>query len=232
MKTKIVVPLMILLMVCVVIVVSDNGVEGATIADFSYSPYSPEVGEEVTFDASRSYGEGLDYKWDFGDGSKASGAKVTHTFEDYGTHTVVLVVTDSEGTTDIHTEDIYVSDDFEGGEFIAFFMLAYFGIYILIIFIFIALIITHLIVGGVLAYKLYKDATDNNRMEIAKPYLIAHLIAGIIGFVMTNFVLFAIIAHIVIYYLYKDKLKKIGYQNTHNRPTRPTAVPRTKIPRQ
>jgi PKD repeat protein len=42
------------------------------------------------------------YSWDFGDGGRATGQDVCHTFEQPGTYPVTLTVTDSAGT--IHSE--------------------------------------------------------------------------------------------------------------------------------
>lgn len=54
----------------------------------------------VTFDASGSQdddGQITAYDWDFGDGTSAFGAQVTHTFTQDGTYVVVLTVTNDEG---------------------------------------------------------------------------------------------------------------------------------------
>ena len=55
------------------------------------------VGEETVFDASASKdpdGGIVSYDWDFGDGTKASGIEVTHTYEKPGSYTAKLVVRD------------------------------------------------------------------------------------------------------------------------------------------
>jgi PKD repeat protein len=84
---------------------------GTPVANFSWSPSVPEVGELVTFDASASMpmgGEIVSYEWDFGDGSRASGKIVTHRYATIGTFTVTLNVTDSEGLWDIEQKQIQV----------------------------------------------------------------------------------------------------------------------------
>jgi hypothetical protein len=58
---------------------------------------------EITFDGSRSLdynGKIADYQWDFGDGQKASGVKVTHRYATSGAFNAALTVKDNEGLTD------------------------------------------------------------------------------------------------------------------------------------
>ena len=49
------------------------------------------------------------YAWDFGDGTTGSGATVSHTYDQAGTYTISLVVTDSRGDGSV-THDVSVSD--------------------------------------------------------------------------------------------------------------------------
>jgi len=70
--------------------------------EFDVSPTNPEVGTEVTFDASQSSdsdGTITSHEWDFdGDGTTdATGETVTHTFSEPGDYTVALTVTDDTG---------------------------------------------------------------------------------------------------------------------------------------
>lgn len=59
------------------------------------------VNNEIELDATKSYdadSDKLTYKWDFGDGKGAEGAKVKHAYKDIGTYKVTLTVTDDSGT--------------------------------------------------------------------------------------------------------------------------------------
>ncbi len=64
---------------------------------------------DVTFNAANSRGgEIVDYNWDFGDGSTASGVEVTHTFEERGVYTVELVVVDANNRVARAERDVTV----------------------------------------------------------------------------------------------------------------------------
>lgn len=59
------------------------------------------LNEETVFDGSKSYdpnGDALRYRWDFGDGTTASGARVTHVYTKVGKYKVTLTVDDNSGT--------------------------------------------------------------------------------------------------------------------------------------
>ena len=73
----------------------------APIADFTFTPAQPKVGERVTFDASASTdsdGQIVKYEWDFdGDGTvDATGKIVEHIFTRAGDFPVRLTVTDND----------------------------------------------------------------------------------------------------------------------------------------
>jgi len=83
------------------------------VASFTFSPSDSLAHEIVTFDASASTPDGgvlVSYEWDFGDGNITSTSDpiITHAYDTYGTYTVTLNVTDSEGKWDITSKIITV----------------------------------------------------------------------------------------------------------------------------
>ena len=67
---------------------------------------------ECAFDGSGSRdadGDVVDWRWDLGDGSTASGATPTHAYAADGTYDVVLTVTDSGGATSTATRTLQVA---------------------------------------------------------------------------------------------------------------------------
>ena len=72
------------------------------------------VGESVIFDGSDSFdpdGDTLSFTWDFGDGTKASGNKVTHSYSKAGKYTVVLTVDDGRGGIDTDTVKVTILEN-------------------------------------------------------------------------------------------------------------------------
>ncbi|MFO7792108.1 MAG: PKD domain-containing protein [Candidatus Saliniplasma sp.] len=73
-------------------------------------------GEEITVDASESADNvGIEsIECEFGDGTTATGANVTHTYEEAGDYTVNVTVTDEAGNIDEYQETITVEEESDG----------------------------------------------------------------------------------------------------------------------
>jgi PKD repeat protein len=83
------------------------------VASFTESAETINIGETITFNASESYdsdGYIVDYFWDFGEGSNATGVVVSHAYSYNGTYTVTLTVTDDDGATASTTAIMTVLD--------------------------------------------------------------------------------------------------------------------------
>jgi PKD repeat protein len=105
--------------------VTDNdGASGTTInsveivnipptCNFTYFPSNPVVGETIQFtDESIDPENGLTtWAWDFGDGYTASTEDASHKYEEAGTFTVVLVVSDDESATGTISKEIVVQEN-------------------------------------------------------------------------------------------------------------------------
>jgi len=76
------------------------------VANFTYWPKRPLIGETVTFNASLSTPNGgtiVNYTWNFGDSTPnvtETDPITTHIYTTYGTYNATLTITDSEGLTD------------------------------------------------------------------------------------------------------------------------------------
>ncbi|WP_168215941.1 PKD domain-containing protein [Halorussus ruber] len=82
-------------------------------ADISCSPTDVTVGETVECWADGSAdsdGTIEAFDWSFGDGTTDFGENVTHTFEEPGTYSVELEVTDDSGVSDTASETVYVAE--------------------------------------------------------------------------------------------------------------------------
>ena len=78
---------------------------------FTYYPENPVVNRTITFNASNSTDPGgtiENYEWDFGDGEKAEGEIVTHSYSSAKNYTVKLTVADNEGATNSTAQVIHV----------------------------------------------------------------------------------------------------------------------------
>ena len=80
------------------------------VASFNYSPTSPVVNQNVTFNSTSTDSDGwiVSWDWDFGDGTFGTGEIVTHTYVSEGTYNVNLTVTDNDGLTDTALQAITV----------------------------------------------------------------------------------------------------------------------------
>ncbi|MFC7029051.1 PKD domain-containing protein [Halomicroarcula sp. GCM10025710] len=81
-------------------------------AAFDASDASPEAGTQVEFDASGSAdadGQVQAYGWEFGDGTNATGQRVTHRFASSGTYTVKLSVRDDRGVVRTTASEVDVA---------------------------------------------------------------------------------------------------------------------------
>jgi immune inhibitor A len=86
----------------------------APTATLSYSPRTPGAGDAVTFDSAGTFDDlqepgQLSYKWTFGDGSTATGAKAMHAYAARGTYDVTLTATDANGASGTDTAKVTVS---------------------------------------------------------------------------------------------------------------------------
>lgn len=80
---------------------------------FTTSPENPAPGKNIFFNASESKAaEGrvlVEYFWDFGDGTTAFGAAVSHTYDAAGSYVVTLKVTDDARTFAVASQSITVA---------------------------------------------------------------------------------------------------------------------------
>jgi len=84
---------------------------GSVTPKFTVAPAAPNDNEQALFDASASTsttGTIVQWLWNFGDGSTASGEIVPHTFRSAGTFAVTLTVIDSIGASNSITQNVTV----------------------------------------------------------------------------------------------------------------------------
>jgi len=82
---------------------------------FTYSPESPVVSEQITFDAAGSHdlnGHIINYAWNFGDENtvNTTESSTTHMYVESGNYTVTLTVTDSEGYHASESKNLEIRD--------------------------------------------------------------------------------------------------------------------------
>jgi PKD repeat protein len=93
------------------VVTKDFTVNGPPVAAFQFSPPSSTTGQAVVFTSESTDPEGdtLEYRWDFGDGTFATGSIVEHAFTTPGAKPVQLTVTDVKRATRSVTRHVDVS---------------------------------------------------------------------------------------------------------------------------
>jgi PKD repeat protein len=82
-------------------------------ASLALSPTSALTGDQVAFDGSGSSdpdGSVVGYTWDFGDGVSDYGRTNAHVYQQAGTYSVRLTVTDDAGLTDTATRTVTIRD--------------------------------------------------------------------------------------------------------------------------
>ena len=91
-----------------------------TGVDFTYSPASPWMNEDVAFNGTATALMPVDYSWSFGDGAYGAGQNPTHAYAAAGTYTVIMTATQC-GFSVITTDTVTVlqcwsllTEDFEG----------------------------------------------------------------------------------------------------------------------
>lgn len=75
-----------------------TGAAPAPVADFSFSPGSPKVGETVSFQ-DLSSGSPTSWLWSFGDGQTSTAQNPTHAFSTAGVFNVTLTATNAGGSS-------------------------------------------------------------------------------------------------------------------------------------
>jgi len=86
---------------------------GTPKASFTCSPNTCYCQQQMTFDASGCLGgndEIVQYAWAFGDGTTASGARVTHGYPSAGTYQVRLSITTEHGQQALATRSVHIAE--------------------------------------------------------------------------------------------------------------------------
>jgi len=93
-------------------ILSSPNANNPPTANFTASPTSGQAPLAVSFNGSGSSdsdGSITSYAWSFGDGGSSSGVTASHTYNNAGTYTARLTVTDDDGSTDSVTRTIQAS---------------------------------------------------------------------------------------------------------------------------
>jgi len=70
------------------------------VADFTWTPTSPEVGQSVKF-SDQSSSSPTSWAWTFGDGGSSSARNPSHTFQSAGSYSVTLTATNAYGSDSV-----------------------------------------------------------------------------------------------------------------------------------
>jgi PKD repeat protein len=89
--------------------VTASNTSPTVVASFVFSPSNPSINQTVFFNASASTPASATFKWDFGDGTTATGVSPTHDYDLGGTYTVTLTVTNDVGQSSTVSRTIVVS---------------------------------------------------------------------------------------------------------------------------
>ena len=99
----------------------------AATANFTFSPRTPAINQDVIFTASATPvpggpfpvpgtpAQGATYSWDFGDGTTGAGMSTTHRYTRGGTFAIRLIVTSDTGLTATTTQQITISTTLPAG---------------------------------------------------------------------------------------------------------------------
>jgi gliding motility-associated-like protein len=87
------------------------GAQTPPTAQFTANPLSACQGSPIGFTSTSTQGASpiVQYQWDFGDGTSASGTTTSHAYALSGTYTVTLVVTAANGQADAEVKTNYVT---------------------------------------------------------------------------------------------------------------------------
>lgn len=89
--------------------VSVSATSPTVVANFTFSPTTPGINQDVFFNASASTPSNATYAWNFGDGSTGSGVTPTHSYARAGTYGVSLTVSNDIGQSSTTSRTITVS---------------------------------------------------------------------------------------------------------------------------